>query len=122
MGVAGIASVDPRRYVVSSKRRPRFQRITEAESLNIEQLFNELIELSRSLSEEQHRHVREHMTEEELVIFDISTRPGPDLSADERAEVKKGAKQLLERLKELLAHISVVISSLRTAIRPCSTP
>jgi type I restriction enzyme R subunit len=73
-----------------------------AGSLNIEELFNELVALSRTLSEEQERHVREHMTEEELVIFDILTRPAPDLSAEERAEVKKVAKQLLDRLKELL--------------------
>ena len=36
------------------------------------------------------------------MVFDILTRPAPDLSAEERAEVKKVAKQLLERLKELL--------------------
>ena len=71
-------------------------------SLNIEDLFNELVTLSRTLSEEQQRHVREHMTEEELVIFDILTRPAPELSTEERAEVKKVAKQLLERLKDLL--------------------
>jgi len=71
-------------------------------SLNIEELFNELVVLSRTLSEEQQRHVRENMTEEELVVFDILTRPAPELSAEERAEVKKVAKQLLERLKELL--------------------
>ncbi len=71
-------------------------------SLNIEGLFNELVALSRRLSEEQQRHVREHMTEEELVIFDILTRPAPELSTEERAEVKKVARQLLDRLKELL--------------------
>ena len=37
------------------------------------------------------------MTEEELVIFDILTRPAPELSADERAEVKKVARELLEQ-------------------------
>jgi type I restriction enzyme R subunit len=42
------------------------------------------------------------MTEEELVIFDILTRPAPELSSDERAEVKKVARELLARLKELL--------------------
>ena len=60
------------------------------------------MKLSRSLSEEQQRHVRENMTEEELVIFDILTRPAPELSAEERAEVKKVARELLDRLKELL--------------------
>jgi type I restriction enzyme R subunit len=73
-----------------------------AGSRNIEQLFQELIKLSRSLTDEQERHVRENMTEEELVIFDILTRPAPELGADERAEIKKVARELLERLKQLL--------------------
>ena len=60
------------------------------------------VALSHILSEEQKRHIRENMTEEELVIFDILTRPAPELSVEERAEVKKVAKHLLARLKELL--------------------
>ena len=39
---------------------------------------------------------------EELVVFDILTLPAPELSTEERAEVKKVAKQLLEGLKDLL--------------------
>jgi len=68
----------------------------------IEELFEELVELSRNLSEEWQRHVPENMTEEELVIFDILTRPAPALSTAERAEVKKVARELLNRLKQLL--------------------
>jgi type I restriction enzyme R subunit len=73
-----------------------------AGSRNIEQLLEELLKLSNSLDEEEMRHVRENLIEEELVIFDILTRPAPELSTDERAEVKKVARELLERLKELL--------------------
>ena len=73
-----------------------------AGSRSIEQLFDELVKLSNSLNEEQERHVRENMSEEELVIFDILTRPAPELSTDERAEVKKAARELLARLKALL--------------------
>jgi type I restriction enzyme R subunit len=83
----------------------QFEELVEsynAGSRNIEALFEELVKLSRNLSEEQQRHVRENMTEEELVIFDILTRPAPDLSADERSEVKKVAKLLLARIKALL--------------------
>lgn len=58
-------------------------------SQNIEQLFDELLKLSNTLTEEEERHVRENLSEEELVIFDILTRPAPDLSTEERAEVKK---------------------------------
>src|SRR5207245_520910 len=51
----------------------------------------------------QQRHVRENMTEEELVVFDILTRPAPELlSPDERIEIKKVARELLTRLKQLL--------------------
>jgi len=71
-------------------------------SRSIEELFEELLKLSNSLSEEQERHVREQMSEEELVIFDILTRPAPDLSDEERAAVKQVARWLLERLKALL--------------------
>jgi type I restriction enzyme R subunit len=83
----------------------KFEELIEsynAGSRNIEDLFNELVALSRTLSEEEQRHVREQMTEEELVVFDILTRPAPELSTEERAEVKKVAKLLLERLKALL--------------------
>jgi type I restriction enzyme R subunit len=71
-------------------------------SRSIEQLFEELLKLSSSLDDEQERHVRENLTEEELVIFDILTRPAPELSTEERAEVKKAARELLARLKALL--------------------
>jgi type I restriction enzyme R subunit len=71
-------------------------------SRTIEALYQELLALSNSLNDEEQRHVRESMTEEELVIFDILTRPSPELGPEERAEVKKVARELLERLKALL--------------------
>ncbi len=73
-----------------------------AGSRSIDQLFEELLKLSNSLNDEQQRHLREHMTEEELVIFDILTRPAPELSSEERAEVKKVARELLAKLKSVL--------------------
>jgi type I restriction enzyme R subunit len=71
-------------------------------SRNIEQLFEELLKLSNSLDHEQERHVRENLSEEELVIFDILTRPAPELTTAERGEVKKVAKDLLSRIQTLL--------------------
>ena len=73
-----------------------------AGSRSIEEMFQELVKLSASLNDEQQRHVRENMSEEELVIFDILTRPAPALSTEERSEVKKVARELLARLKALL--------------------
>ncbi len=91
-----------------------------AGSRSIEQLFEELLTLSNSLDEEQARHVRENLSEEELVIFDILTRPAPELSSAERDEVKKVAKDLLTRLKDLLVldwrAKSAARSSLKLAI------
>jgi type I restriction enzyme R subunit len=73
-----------------------------AGSRNINELFNDLLVLSRALSLEQRRHVREQLTEEELTVFDLLTRPGPDLSTEERHEVKKVARRLLERVRAAL--------------------
>ncbi len=71
-------------------------------SRNIEDLFNQLITLSKALTVEQQRHVRENMSEEELVILDILTRPSPELTTAERDEVKKVARELLKRIQGLL--------------------
>ena len=83
----------------------KFEELIEsynAGSRNIEDLFAELLALSRTLNDEQQRHVRERLSEEELVVFDILTRPAPGLSSEERTEVKKVARELLEKLKQLL--------------------
>lgn len=72
-------------------------------AMQIDQLFAQLLELSRSLSDEEQRHVRENLTESELVVFDLLTRPGPELSLAERDEVKKVVKRLLARLQTLLS-------------------
>jgi type I restriction enzyme R subunit len=62
----------------------------------------DLLTLTQMLTEEQDRHVREHLSEEELTVFDILTRPGPHLITEERDEVKKVARELLDRLNALL--------------------
>ena len=73
-----------------------------AGSRNIDDLFKELVALSRSLTQEEDRHVRENLSEEELTVFDILTRPDPELAAAERDEVKKVTKHLLLKLKAVL--------------------
>jgi len=80
----------------------RFQKLIDAYntgSQNIEAIFAELIELAQSLNEEEQRAIREGLTEEELALFDILTKPEPDLNDKEKAEVKKVCKALLETLK-----------------------
>jgi len=83
----------------------KFQELIEgynSGSRNIEEIFRELLALSQILTEEQTRHVRENLSEEELTILDILTRPAPELTTEEREEVKKVAHHLLEKLRKLL--------------------
>ena len=83
----------------------KFQELIESYnsgSRNIEETFKELLALTAILSEEQMRHVRENMPEEEQTIFDILTRPAPELTTEERDQVKKVAHMLLEKLHKLL--------------------
>ena len=80
----------------------RFEALIEsynAGSRSIEELFEELVKFSNGLNDEQQRHVRENLSEEELVIFDILTRPAPELTTAERTEVKKVARELLAKLR-----------------------
>jgi len=97
-----LARLNPTRIDYAAKLQEVIDRYN-AGSLTIEVLFDELKELTQSLNDEQERHVREELTEEELTIFDLLTKPGPDLTAAEEARVKKVVRELLAKLKwELL--------------------
>jgi type I restriction enzyme, R subunit len=71
-------------------------------SRGIAEHFEGIVRFTRLLDEEQKRHLRENLSEEELAVFDILTKPGPELSDKERKEVKKIVKDLLPRMKDLL--------------------
>jgi type I restriction enzyme R subunit len=51
-------------------------------------------------NEEEKRGISEKLTEEELVIFDLLTKPEIKMTKAEEREVKKVAKELLEKLKQ----------------------
>ncbi len=70
-----------------------------AGSSNVETFFAKLTAFTMKLSEEDKRGLAENLTEEELVIFDLLTRPNIALTKTEIAEVKKVAKSLLDKLK-----------------------
>ncbi|MEI6569431.1 MAG: type I restriction enzyme endonuclease domain-containing protein, partial [Verrucomicrobiota bacterium] len=85
--------------------REKFEELIEAYnngSKTIEQVYQALLDLSGSLTEEETRHVRENLTEEELTVFDLLTRPGPELTTEEKEEVKKVARLLHQRLQRLI--------------------
>ena len=69
-------------------------------SINIEEYFQQLTKLISDLQEEEKRHIKEGLTEEELAVFDILTKPTPKLFKKEKQLVKSIAKVLLETLKE----------------------
>ncbi|WP_412559210.1 type I restriction endonuclease subunit R [Thalassospira sp. MIT1370] len=68
-------------------------------SANIDELFDQLLDLAASTNEEDQRAMREGLTEEELAVFDILTQPEPALTDKQREQVKKVCKSLLEKLK-----------------------
>ncbi len=72
-------------------------------SRTIDDLFAEMLALCRDLDAEDQRHVRERLSDDELVIFDLLTRPDPVLNGEERDTVKRVVRQLHDRLHALLA-------------------
>ncbi|HNI35583.1 MAG TPA: type I restriction endonuclease subunit R, partial [Microthrixaceae bacterium] len=97
----GAALRNPTRYELVE----RIEQLIEdynAGSLNIDEYLRRLVELSKTLTAEEERAVREGMTEEELAIFDLLTQPDPVLTEEERETVKASAKKLLEHLHDKL--------------------
>jgi type I restriction enzyme R subunit len=80
----------------------KFQQMIEAynaDSRNIEAHFRELIQFAQSLATEDKRAIAENLTEEELAIFDLLTKPKITLSKQEQQTIKQIAKELLAILK-----------------------
>ena len=80
----------------------KFQRLIEeynAGSANVESVFEQLLKFAKTLNEEEQRHAREQMTEDELAIFDILTKPRVDITPKEEKQVKAVAKEMLVTLK-----------------------
>jgi type I restriction enzyme, R subunit len=73
-----------------------------AGSLNVDEMLRRLQALSRALSEEEQRTAREGLTEAELAIFDLLTKPDPELSEAERDEVKRVARKLMNHVQDRL--------------------
>ncbi len=68
-------------------------------SLNIDLYFKELIKIAQDLNDEDQRAISESLSEEELALFDLLTKPEISITEKERAEVKKVARDLLQTLK-----------------------
>ena len=70
-----------------------------AGSMNIDEFFNRLVNFAQKLNEEEKRGIAEELSEEELAVFDLLTKPEMKLTKKEESQVKKAARDLLETLK-----------------------
>ena len=101
----------------------RFQALIDeynAGSLNVDQFFQQLLAFARALNQEEQRGIAENLTEEELAVFDLLTRPDMKLGEREAAEVRRVAQDLLHTLK----HQKLVLDwrkrqQTRAAVRLC---
>ena len=126
-----LAALLKQRAVAVATRNPTrydlVQRIEEliadynAGSVNIDEYLRRLIELSKTLTDEEQRAATEGLTEEELAVFDLLTKPEPTLTDAERELVKASAKRLLAHLHDKLVldwrRKSATTADVRTAIR-----
>ena len=85
----------------------RYQKIIEdynqeQDRVAIEKTFQELMDLTKSLSEEEKRYVREGFeNDEQLTMYDILMKD--DLTKNEIKKIKEVAVELLDKIKEQLA-------------------
>lgn len=70
-----------------------------AGSASVEELFQQLMDFIRAMSDEDQRAAREALSDEELAIFDLLTKPEPKLTKSQAVEVKRIARTLLAKLK-----------------------
>lgn len=80
----------------------RFQKLIDeynSGALNVELMFDKLLAFAQELTEEEKRGMAEQLTEEELALFDILTKPEPKLTEKDKAKVKKVVRELLDTLK-----------------------
>jgi type I restriction enzyme R subunit len=72
-------------------------------TLGVEAFFEALKALVAAMEEEERRAAREGLSEDELAVFDLLTKPKPKLSKSQEVAVKKVARELLEKLQDQLA-------------------
>jgi len=96
--IAALVRLNPVR-VDLVERFERLVRDYNEGSMNTEKFFQELLDFSKILSNEEARSLSEGLTEEQLAIFDLLMRPAPELLESEKTQVKRVAEELLTILK-----------------------
>lgn len=83
----------------------RFRRLIEeynAGAHNLEEQLRRLKAINDELTDQEQRAVREGATEAELAVFDLLTKPEPELTKAEAIAVRGAARKLLERVEDKL--------------------
>ena len=96
----GCSQSDPRPLV------EKLEKLVESYNLgtlDVEAFFEALKGLVAEMEEEERRAAREGLTEDELAVFDLLTKPKPKLTKAQEVEVKKVARELLVKLQDQLA-------------------
>ncbi|TVQ20496.1 MAG: DUF3387 domain-containing protein, partial [Bacteroidetes bacterium] len=86
------------KYNNASKENPNFDGFYGDNSAGA--YFEDLIDFSKKLRDEEERHIRENLTPDELELFDLIRQTNKNLTKKEEQLVKLAAKDLLKRLKE----------------------
>ena len=83
----------------------RFRRLIDeynAQTHNLEELLRRLKAINDDLTAEEQRAVREDLSEAELAIYDLLTKPDPELTKAEARMVKGAARKLLKHVEDKL--------------------
>lgn len=102
-------------------------------SMNVEQFLDSIRDLIKEMEAEEKRAAKENMSEEELAILDILTKPAMSLTDKDIKAVKKVTRDLLVSLKNKLvidwrnrqqsrAEINVAIKEALMNLPDCYTP
>ncbi|MCY4163613.1 MAG: type I restriction endonuclease subunit R [bacterium] len=103
--IAGRLDDAVRKNPTRSELAERFRHLIEeynAGTHNLEEFLRRLKAINDELTDEEQRAVREGITEAELAIFDLLTKPEPDLTRAQAVQVKNAAKNLLAHITEKL--------------------
>jgi type I restriction enzyme R subunit len=76
---------------------------SEKDRTTIEETFRRLVELVKSLDEEQQRAAREGLSDDELAVFDLLKRD--DLTKADRERVKQASREMLASIRSRLAEL-----------------
>lgn len=80
----------------------RFQALVDeynAGAANVDAFFAQLVSFAEGLDAEEQRTIAERLDEEELAVFDLLTRPDVAPTAEQAAQIKEVARDLLATLK-----------------------